>query len=58
MTLPIIRVPKRPPTTGPSQRRGRRWDSFFEEPAALESDYHRMARRQEERSARFGGHRT
>ena len=54
----MIRVPKRPPTTGPSQRRGRRWDSFFEEPAALESDYHRMARRQEERSARFGGHRT
>ncbi|HEY1627450.1 MAG TPA: hypothetical protein VGG16_27025 [Streptosporangiaceae bacterium] len=31
-------------------KRRRRWDIFFADPAAIESDYHRMARRHEDRS--------
>jgi hypothetical protein len=50
MTLPLIKAPKRQRNLEPAQKRRSRWDAFFANPAAIESDYHRMARRHEERS--------
>lgn len=48
-----------PATAKPRRRRGTRtrarffaWDEAFADPAAIESDYHRMERRQRERSGR------
>ena len=61
MTLPMIKTPKRLDTSEPARRRGRRffvWDTALADPAAIEGDYHRMARRQQERSARLGGYRA
>jgi hypothetical protein len=61
MTLPITRVPERQdtiePAAPPAPRKRRRWDAFFADPAAIEADYHRLARRHQERSATMGGRR-
>ena len=48
LPLPITKAPRRH-DPAPPKRRGRwerrgRWDAFFADPVAIESDYHRMAR--------------
>ena len=52
MTPSLIRAPRRQNTAATqAPRRRSRWDEFFADPAAIESDYHRMARRHEGRPA-------